>query len=394
MTRLVTIALSVAGMFLIVMAVLVNSPPLFYMTVAVFATLGASRLQAWLAVRGLRFERFAPPTVSIGEPVTVETIVWSERRLKRPLVSVEDVLPAGLAVVERRPALPVAPSFEQPIMTRFSFRPMRRGRFSWRNLVVKGTDALGLVTLEKAYSAEPVQLTVCPVPLPVSVDIRPAAGWGLADLDSGLVRGSGIDPRGIREFGYGDEQRHIHWRSSARLGRLMVKEFDTGSGLNLAFVFQQTRASDIGPPGASTFEAMCGHALYLAERYLEKGASVWFPGLEEESAAQAHTEVRIRKVRDVLTDVQADKPSAISDSLRSIRYREGATYVLMLSVQDPNLPATILSLAPAHFVCLVYDAKTYDPMTRAKSATEPAFVAELEAAGATVQLMPHVEAAS
>lgn len=391
MNRLAGIALSVAGMFLIVMAVLVNSPPLFYMTVAVFATLGASRLQAWLAVRGLRFERSVPPTVSIGEPVTVETIVWSEKRLKRPLVSIEDVLPPSLAVRDRKPALPVAPSFDQPIKTRFTFRPMRRGRYRWKNLVVRGTDALGLVTMERSYTADPVELTVCPVPLPVSVDVHPTLGWGVSELESGRTRGSGIETRGVREYAYGDELRHVHWRSSARLGKIMVREYDTGSGLTLDFVFQRTRGTDIGPAGASTFEAMCGHALHMAGTYLERGAVVNFPGLEAAPDRNSHPEQRLREVKDVLTEVQADSTETVSQSLAKLQPKEGLTVALFLSVQDPELPATIAQMGFRNIVCLVYDSALYDRDALDKSAAHPAFVASLEQSGAVVQMMPHVE---
>ncbi len=380
-------------MFLVVMAILVNSPPLFYMTVAVFATLAASRLQAWLAVRGLRFERAVPPSVSIGEVVTVETIVWSDRKIRRPLVTVEDVLPESMKIADRTPALPVAPAFDQPIKTRFSFRPMRRGRYHWKNLQVRGTDALGLVTMDKTYVADPVELTVYPVPLPVAIEIRPTTGWGTSDIESGLVRGSGIETRGIREYAYGDPLRHVHWRSSARTGRLMVKEFDTGSGLSLAFVLQRSLGSDVGPTGGSTFEATCGHALFLATKYAEAGAMVWFPGLESPDAALAHPDARTRAVRDILTDVQATSGTPVSQHVSQEHFREGTTVVVFLSVQDPGLPAALLGLGPIRKVCLVYDCNEFEKGAKARSAVEPAYLNQLEATGTEVMLMPNVEAA-
>lgn len=381
-------------MFLIVMAVLVNSPPLFYMTVAVLTTLGASRLQAYLAIRGLRFERTFPPSVSIGETVTIETIVWSERKIRRPLVTVEDTLPSNLPVADRTPALPVAPAFDQPIKTKFTFKPLKRGRFRWRKITVRGTDALGLVVLEKQYAIDPVELTVYPVPLPVSVDIRPSIGWGVSDLDSGLVKGSGIDPRGIREYVPGDPVKHIHWRSSARIGRLMVKEFDTGSGLNMAFVLQRTQGTDIGPAGASTFEAACGHVLHLASSYIERGAYVWFPGLEPPEDARQHPEVRARSVREVLTDMQANRKESLSQELTTQRFAEGATVVIVLSVQDPDLPGYLASLTNYRKICLVYNPLEFDPLAKVLAASEPGYLAELERAGVEVHVMPFVEAVS
>ncbi|MBS1715970.1 MAG: DUF58 domain-containing protein [Armatimonadetes bacterium] len=392
MTRYVTMALTVAAVFLIVMAVLVNSPPLFYMTVAVVATLAASRLQAWLAIQGLRFERNVPPMVTLGEWVTVETVVWSDHKLKRPLVSLEDVLPEGLIVRDRTPSLPVAPSFDQPITTRFRFKPLRRGRFRWRRVVIRGTDALGLVTMERSVQTEPVELTVSPVPIPVSVTVRPSAGWGVSDLESGLARGQGTDSRGVREYASGDSIRHIHWPTTAKTGRLMVKEFETGSGLNMAIVLQRTAGTEVGQAGATTFEAMCGHALYIADTYIEKGASVWFPVHEGREMAQQHPLSRLRAVREILTDVQCDQKDPVSADVSRIGVREGATLAVMLSVQDPGLPDVVSSLSGLKAVCLIYDAAEFDPASKALSAADPAYIAALETAGAEVQMMPKVEA--
>lgn len=390
MNRLAAIALTVAGMFLVVMAILVNSPPLFYMTVAVLATLGVSRLQAYLSVRGLRFERTFPPSVSLGERVTIETITWSERRIRRPLITIEDQLPDSLATSDRTPSLPIAPSFDQPIKSSFTFRPLRRGHFFWKRILVRGTDALGLVAMDKTYVTEPIELTVYPVPIPVSVDIRPSSGWGTTDLDSGMVRGSGIDPRGLREYVPGDAIKHIHWRSSARIGRLMVKEFDSGSGLNMAFVLQRTAQSDIGPAGASTFEAACGHSLYLALSFLERGAYVWYPILEREDAARTHPEVRARTLREILTDTQPTVPQRLSDDVSRLHLKPGTTLVMFLSIQDSELPKSIINMPGVRKICLVYDVKEFDSTSTAESASDPNYLAMLEKAGAEVHLLPPV----
>lgn len=39
-------------------------------------------------------------------------------------------------------------------------------------------------------------------------------------------KGLGINPYGIREYQYGDDVRHIHWRSFAKVGKWMIKEFE------------------------------------------------------------------------------------------------------------------------------------------------------------------------
>ena len=66
--------------------------------------------------------------------------------------------------------------------------------------------------------------------------------------------------------------------------------------------------------------------------------------------------------------------------------------MILIGVQDPELPATLSSMSGLRPVCLVYDAVAFDPLDKAGSAADPSYIAALEASGAEVQLMPKVEA--
>ncbi len=176
MRRLASIALTTASIFLLVVAVMLNSPALFYMSTAMIATLGASRIQAWLAVRGLRFHRTAPEVARAGDFVTVEIAAWSEHQVRRPLITPIDDLPRRMAPRDVSPTMPIAPAFGRKIVSQYRFRPMRRGRYRWSDLTVVGTDALGLVVQERTYRANPVELLVLPASIPIAYDLPSSAG--------------------------------------------------------------------------------------------------------------------------------------------------------------------------------------------------------------------------
>lgn len=394
MRNVARIVPSTAAMFLMVMAVLINSPALFYMATAMICTIGACRLQAWLSVRALRIERIAPPAVNVGELVTVSMIVWSEKRLKRPLVTVQDVLPERLVATARTPSLPVAPSFDQPIHTKYSFRPLRRGRYRWSVVNVIGTDALGLVSMEKTYRTEPAELTVYAAAIPVSVPFPPVGGGGTTEAESGRFRGSGIEPRGIREYQPGDPQRYVHWSSSARAGQLMVKEFEAGAGLCAMMFIQRTRGTDIGDGGHTTLEAMCGHAKYLSQQFMRQGASVHFPSLEPAHRAHTHYELRRQEIDEVLADVWADEHASLGDEILEAAQSMplGGTIYVMVAVADPDLPGVLARLAGYPKVCLVYDPADYPTKKPANvvSAASSSYLHELREAGARVMVMPKV----
>ncbi|OFW61130.1 MAG: hypothetical protein A2W01_00835 [Candidatus Solincola sediminis] len=47
------------------------------------------------------------------------------------------------------------------------------------------------------------------------------------------AKGAGMDYYGVREFRAGDALRHVHWRTTARRGELVVREFETEVGVPL-----------------------------------------------------------------------------------------------------------------------------------------------------------------
>lgn len=379
------------------MAVLINSPALFYMSTAVIATLGGSRLQARLSVRGLRFDRWLAPTARVGETVRVSLMVWSERRARRPLIALSDALPAAMAPRLLARPIPVAPDIEHPVLSQYSFVPMRRGKFRWDRITVVGSDALGLVAARYEYRTPPADLTVYPAPIPVSINIQSSSGWGISELDTGRVRGSGIESRGTREYADGDPLRYVHWPSTARAQKLMVKDFDSGAGMQVLFVLQNTAGTDIGEMPMTSFEAMCGHTCYLAREYLRKGARILFPTIEEPNQGSWSESVRQDEMDDLLATIQPDSPASISAQLAEIRHRfqPGQTLVLLLAVADPGLPNSLRMLSDLHRVCLVYDADAYARgRLSVRSAADAGYMEELRAAGATVTLMPHVQTIS
>jgi uncharacterized protein (DUF58 family) len=100
----------------------------------------------------------------------------------------------------------------------------RRGRYEVGPLRVTLVDPFGLVERSQlVLSTEEV------IVYPRVRDVLPPAEMGGLDLDreQPQVR-SRIEPSGefhtLREYAPGDDLRHVHWRSTARRGRLMMRQ--------------------------------------------------------------------------------------------------------------------------------------------------------------------------
>lgn len=394
MRRTAGLALTVSALFLIIEAVMINSAALFYMSTAMIMTIGASRLQAYLSVQALEFRRVAPGSATIGERVTVEITVSSLKRIRRPLISVADNLPRRLLVDDLTRSLPIAPSMDTPLTTQYSFVPLRRGHYRWSGLTVYGTDALGLVTMTKEYRTDPADLLILPKPIPVMVELPLSAGWGVDEAETGRARGTGLEPRGVREFVHGDSLRHVHWRSSARANRLLVKEFESGSHITVGFVIQQTQCSDFGDGPMSSFETMCGQVLYLSEAFLRQGARVCLPGLDQDEPSKNENE-RIQEIARRLAEIECDRPETLSNMLLDLpgALPQGAVLYCLMSTRDDGFvqAAGTLRSMGVNVVALVYSPADY--ITKSvpqlnSAASDSQYLDHLRASGIVTVLMP------
>lgn len=389
-------SLTLASLFLAVVAVLIQAPALFYMGTALFVLIAGSNLQAYLAVRGLRFERLPVGSVRVGDLVTVEINVISEYKIRRPLVTITDRLPARLKNSTVTPSLPIAPGYDLPIATMYQFRANRRGRYRWTGLTVVGSDALGLVVKRHKYETTPVVLTVVPRPIPVNVDLPMASGWGISEAESGQTRGAGIEPRGIREYTFGDSLRHVHWPSTARTGKLLVKEFEAGTHAAASFIIQRTAGTEIEGKVLSLLDLMSGHALFLAEVFLQQGARVTFPGLDSGGESGLPSE-RAAEIAESLAVMDDDIPASVAQGvLESVpELPTGSVLFVMMAVADPELPAAIASASSRGVTIspLIYDAMILNPKFEGKNAADAAYVSRLRSVGTVPLLMPANEEA-
>src|SRR4029450_8403489 len=62
----------------------------------------------------------------------------------------------------------------------------------------------------------------------------------------------------LREYVVGDDLRHVHWRTSARVGELMVREHvDTSLPRVVLLLDDRAGAHIVGAEGEATFESVC-----------------------------------------------------------------------------------------------------------------------------------------
>jgi uncharacterized protein (DUF58 family) len=203
---------------------LVTGRDMFYqLTYAIVLMLALSLFWAWTGVGWLRFFRKTHLRhAQVGQPLEERLAVRNTSRLPKLWLEVNDEsnLPghhAGFVVSN------LTPGSERGWSVRTTCQ--ERGRFTLGPIMVASGDPFGLFRLSRKI---PATSTIVVYPGTVELRMFPLPMGHLPGGDALRRRTHYIttNASGVREYAPGDSFNRIHWPSTAKRDRLIVKEFE------------------------------------------------------------------------------------------------------------------------------------------------------------------------
>jgi uncharacterized protein (DUF58 family) len=371
---------------ILAVALVIQSGLLAY---AMYVLLGVLLLTKFLTREGLtRIE--AERTVSAeeieaGERIEVEVTVRNAGRLPLPWVLLEDQLP-GYALAQRPPRLRVKGKrlqirllrAGQSTALRYKVECAMRGFYQIGPLVLESGDLFGLHRRYRVV-APPAYVLVYP-------KVVPLLGYDIASRrpigDVRLVHRLYEDPTriaGVRPYEPGDPLNRVHWRATARVGRLHSKVYDpsTLAGATILLDFHQAGYPSRGEPHRSDLAVTAAVSLANAVAQLgqqvglatnggdaaERLSGVNFRAVLKRDSSDADDLRLARAVRAedqrppaehrrpliVPTGRGAEQVQRIREVLARVELQDGLTLPQLVLEAAPRLPrdATVMALLPA-----------------------------------------------
>jgi uncharacterized protein (DUF58 family) len=127
----------------------------------------------------------------------------------------------------------------------------RRGLYTFSKIPLRSSGPFSLFSTRRTITV-PTEILIYPAFHPLK-RIRLLENRGFADRRVMRV-GAGNEVIGTREYRSGDSLRQIHWRSTARLGKFVVKEFSDDDQLTMTVVLDLSKQGSVGQGKFSTFE--------------------------------------------------------------------------------------------------------------------------------------------
>jgi len=258
-------------------------------------------------LKGLVIERSVARRARVGDDLRVGVTIRNPGGRVSPPLRLEDhhgAFEPASVLVDRIP--PGVSAISELVRTAH-----RRGVFDGGEILLKTGSPFGFVRSERRVEVGSM-LTVVPRWVQLrSFPILEPSSFPSDVLHERARTGAGEEYIGVREYRPGDPRRSVHWRSTARIGRLVVREFEEEVASRVTLVIA---GNDHGVPPDSSFEALVSASASIAIYALSTGHPVELVGPGEDGSERLVEPDRFAAL-DWLARVQPD-PAEAADLVR------------------------------------------------------------------------------
>ena len=202
--------------------------------------------------------------VRVGDVVEEHIAVQNLSRIPKPVLEIEDL--SDLPGYSDGMAISLA---KKGLRSWQSIAPARkRGVYTMGPVRVSNTDPFGLFKRDRLFG-DTATLVVHPRIHDIPGFTIPAAHQ--SGESSARRRSHDVTPHAasIRDYAWGDSISRVHWNSTARMGKLMSKEFDLGFSSDAWILVDLHRDVQAGELDESTDEYAVSIAASMTRRYLD-----------------------------------------------------------------------------------------------------------------------------
>jgi uncharacterized protein (DUF58 family) len=297
-------------------------------------------------LRGLEVQRRIPRSVSAGDLLSVHLEVGNERRFSGSWAVVvrEQIEYLG----SLRETLPEQSIFFSYIPARqwrrrvYRARLPQRGRYRFAPSAVSTRFPFGFCR-HTVILGEEQTLVVYPrlgrlMPRWLARRNKAFEGTGRREQRNGLISGEFY---GVRPWRQGDARRHIHWRSSARHGALVVRQYEQHRNRDLALVVDLWQPDAPGPEDLDNVElAVSFAATIVADTCRRAGGNLLLAISvdREEPVRGSALPFLMDEAMERLAVAEASSEERLAETIeRMLAWIETGTEVILITTREADL---------------------------------------------------------
>ena len=343
---MLSIALCLAGLLVSFFSALATA---WFAALIVLLLLALFDALCGLRTRVPNADRLVPGSLPLGHPH--ETAIRLENREARAIrIEVHDLSPPQVTTdgLPKRIMLPASGWLE----LHYRLRPHERGEISFGRVQLRIVSPLRLWNVQR-LTGQSEKVRVYP-------DFARVTGFALMATDHRLSqlgvlqrrrRGEGMDFHQLREYREGDPQRQVDWKASARMRRLISREYQDERDQQIVLLLDCGRRMAARDDDISHFDHVVNAALLLAYVGLRQGDAVGLLTMSGPSRwlAPRKSRATVNTILNGVYDLQptmdaSDYHVAVLDLMQRVRKRALVVVLSNLRDEDDDTLAPALRL--------------------------------------------------
>ncbi len=317
--------------------------------------------------------RLGSARTAAGQDTSVTLRLDNVSRLPTGLLLIEDKVPYVLGSRPRFVLDRVEPRGRREVT--YIVRSDVRGRYSLGPLSIRLTDPFGMCELQRSFSSRDTLVVTPPVVRLPAVAL--AGEWtGSGESRSRSLASAGEDDAGVREYRQGDDLRRVHWRSTARLDKVMVRREEQPWQARATLLLDTRSSAHAGEGPASSFEWAVAAAASIGVHLVRTGYHVRL--LTDTGATIEGTNLGLDggssdvegALLDALAVLQSSSAASLRDASAALRRGGGdGLLVAVLGSLDPEETRLLSRLrhGTTTAVAIVLDTPTWSVAARSRA---------------------------
>jgi uncharacterized protein (DUF58 family) len=246
----------VITIILLIISLILKQVPLFLVSMLFFLAGGIARLWDRYSLHRVEYRRhLSSNRVFYGEEVKMEVEVSNRKPLPLPWLQIEDEIPKDVTILKGKTSPSYTPinqvlsnlfsiSWYHKVKRHYSMHCPQRGYFIFGPTKIGSGDMFGFYTRYKEIDTHDY-LIVYPKIVPLE-KLGIPSNQPLGEIRTrNHIFQDPVLTMGIRDYHYGDRLKSIHWKSTARTGRLQTKIFEPTTTVDMG-IFLDVRT--VKPP--------------------------------------------------------------------------------------------------------------------------------------------------
>ncbi|MFH1854266.1 MAG: DUF58 domain-containing protein [Candidatus Omnitrophota bacterium] len=191
-------------------------------------------------------------------------------------------------------------------------------------------------------------------------------------VETAKISGDSHEFFGVREYQKGDAMSRIHWASSARHNKLIVKQFERNAVQEATIALDLKKENNIGSGKDTTLEYAVKIAGSIAKYLLSEGVMVQMVGYSKEAVMLpfGKGESHMYKILEYLANVRADGDFTLSHVLEEVSfvtpYRSTLITVMLDNDTDSLSSLVQFKVKGIKLIVIVLAASTFGHMAEEK----------------------------